>query len=1141
MTNAARSREAPVEESPRVPDLLPVLPLKDAVLYPFIIVPLSVGRDSAIRAVDEALSEDRILALVAQRDPEVDEPDASELYEMGTAVAIMRMLKLPDGRIRILAQGIARIRIENYSDDGECPRARVVTVPEAPPPQPTMEVQALVRSAKEAMDRIVGLGKGVSPEVLVLIANLEDAGRLADLIASNLELTVDDAQRILETIDPLERLRRVSEHMHREIQLLTMQQEISTQARGEMDRSQREYFLRQQLRAIQLELGESDDLAEEIAVYRRAVEERGLSEEAKAEVERQIQRLERSHPDSAESSVQRTYLDWLTGLPWNVSSEDQLDLEHAREVLDADHYDLEKVKERILEYLAVRKLKGDARGPILCFVGPPGVGKTSLGRSIAQALGRKFARLSLGGVRDEAEIRGHRRTYVGAMPGRILQGIHQAGTSNPVFMLDEIDKLGSDFRGDPSSALLEVLDPEQNSTFRDHYLGVAYDLSRVLWITTANWLDPIQPAFLDRMEVIRLSGYTLEEKVAIARRHLIPKQLAENGITADRLSFGDKALRRLVDEWTREAGLRNLEREIASVCRKVAVQVAGGATRKITVGPRKLESLLGQPRFLPDDLLGRDRVGVTTGLAWTAFGGEIIFVEAAATPGKGVLAVTGQLGEVMKESAQAAWTYCRTWAARHGHPVDFFTQHDVHVHLPAGAIPKDGPSAGITMATSILSRSPDEGGSPVGDDRRDHPARRHSAGGRPQGEVAGRARGGSAHGAPAQAQSPRPGRASRRGQGRPRAGPGRADGGSRRAGAASELAVPRRTRRRAGRQASVSGGEEAFVAWLQRRLPGGSPIGDDTAALKPPRADSRWVVTVDQQIEGTHFAPGLEPRTIGQRLVRVNLSDLAASGARPRWALLAVAVPPELGPRTLVEGVIADCKRFELLLVGGDVAHAPLLTASLTALGEKAKGDATLSRDRGRAGQVLWIGGTVGESALGCELLLRGGRLEGRSVRLPKSPEDPGLEDKLLPAARRAVLRNALPTPQLELGRWLAKRGARRSGACIDVSDGLAKDLRRICTASGVGVELDLRLLKKATSARFEELAGALGLDPIAVALAGGEDYVLLFTLPAGVEPPSRFRALPVGKLTRARDLLMLDRDGDRHELPHVGWDHLDE
>jgi ATP-dependent Lon protease len=703
MTSGARVRELSPEEIPKLPDLLPVLPLKDAVLYPYIIVPLSIGRDSSIHAVDAALSDHRLVALVAQRDPSVDEPAEEDLYRVGTAAAIMRMLKLPDGRIRILAQGIARVRIEHVSRGEPFLQARVQRILESTPPEATLEIQALVRSVKEAMDKIVALGKGVSPEVLVLVANLEDPGRLADLVASNLELSLGEAQGVLEETDPVVRLRKVAGEMHREIQLLTMQQEISSQARGEIDRSQREYFLRQQLRAIQQELGEGDDLAEEVERYRKLAEEKGISEEAREEMDRQIQRLERAHPDSAESAVQRTYLDWLTGLPWKTESADSLDLENARKILDDDHYDLAKIKERILEYLAVRRLRGDARGPILCFVGPPGVGKTSLGRSIAKALGRKFLRLSLGGVRDEAEVRGHRRTYVGAMPGRILQGIHQAGTSNPVFMLDEIDKIGADFRGDPSSALLEVLDPEQNSTFRDHYLGVAYDLSKVLWLTTANLLDPIQPAFLDRMEVLRLSGYTLEEKLVIAHRHLVPKQVAENGLTAKRIEIGDAAVRRIVTGYTREAGLRNLEREIASVCRKVAVQVAAGKAKRVALGPKSVERLLGQPRHWDEDLLARDRVGVATGLAWTAVGGELMFVEVVSTPGKGNLVLTGQLGEVMKESAQAALTFCRAWAARHGHPEDFFARHDFHVHLPAGAIPKDGPSAGITVATAILS------------------------------------------------------------------------------------------------------------------------------------------------------------------------------------------------------------------------------------------------------------------------------------------------------------------------------------------------------------------------------------------------------------------------------------------------------
>jgi ATP-dependent Lon protease len=546
--------------------------------------------------------------------------------------------------------------------------------------------------------------------VLVIAANLDDPGRLADLAASNLELETADAQGILETADPKARLQRVSELVAREIQVLTMQQEISSVARGEMDRSQREYYLRQQLKAIQDELGEGDELGDEIAAYRQTAEQKGMTEEGLEELETQIRRLERSHPESAETTIIRTYLDWLTALPWRTFSEDDLDLDHAEQVLDEDHYDLEKVKQRILEYLAVRKLKPDARGPLLCFVGPPGVGKTSLGRSIARALGRKFARLSLGGVRDEAEIRGHRRTYVGALPGRIVQGIRQAGTGNPVFMLDEIDKLGSDFRGDPSSALLEVLDPEQNSTFVDHYLGVPYDLSRVMFIATANLLDPIQPAFLDRMEVIRLTGYTEAEKLHIARRHLIPKQMEANGIEPGHLELTDPGVARIIADYTREAGLRNLERELASICRKVAVRVARRAEDEelapLVVDPETAAELLGPPKHASEELLDRDRVGVATGLAWTAAGGDLLFIEAVAVPGKGKLLLTGQLGEVMRESAQAALSYARAFAGRPGgggDSEDFFARHDVHVHAPAGSIPKDGPSAGITIAVAVLS------------------------------------------------------------------------------------------------------------------------------------------------------------------------------------------------------------------------------------------------------------------------------------------------------------------------------------------------------------------------------------------------------------------------------------------------------
>jgi ATP-dependent Lon protease len=694
------------EEAIKIPDVLPVLPLKDTVIFPYIILPLSVGRDKSVLAVDRALAESRVIMLVAQKDGANDNPGEADLYSVGTAAVIMRMLKLPDGRIRILVQGLARAKVEHISQIDPYLQAKIERIEEPPAGERSLEIEALVRSVKESLDRAVTLGKGISPEVMVIAANLEDAGRLADLAASNLDLKPEEAQGILETIHPIERLKKVSDLLAREIQVLTMQQEISSQARGEMDRSQREYFLRQQLKAIQQELGEGEELSEEIANYRKLAEDKKLSDEAKEELERQVKRLERSHPESAETQIIRTYLDWLTTLPWQTYSDDNLDLDHAQQVLDEDHYDLEKVKERILEYLAVRKLKKDTRGPILCFVGPPGVGKTSLGRSIARSLGRQFVRISLGGVRDEAEVRGHRRTYVGALPGRIVQGIRQAGMSNPVFVLDEIDKIGGDYRGDPSSALLEVLDPEQNFSFVDHYLGLPYDLSKVMFIATANLLEPVQPAFLDRMEVIRLSGYTEEEKLRIARTHLIPKQVRENGIDDTRIDFTDEGIQQIISGYTKEAGLRNLERELAAICRKVAVSVARGGGGQTVIDPAKVEEFLGPRKHFSEELLDRDRVGVATGLAWTAVGGDLLFIEVVAVPGKGQLLLTGQLGDVMKESAQAALSYARAFAGSSNGPglaEDYFAKHDIHVHVPAGSIPKDGPSAGITIGTAILS------------------------------------------------------------------------------------------------------------------------------------------------------------------------------------------------------------------------------------------------------------------------------------------------------------------------------------------------------------------------------------------------------------------------------------------------------
>ncbi len=688
-----------------LPDVLPVLPLKDSVIFPYIILPLSISRDPSMLAVEDALSNDRIILLAPQRDSSIEEPGQDDLHEIGTAALIMRMLKLPDGRVRILIQGLARARLRHLSQTEPFLRARVVEVDESQEDRNQLEAQALVRSVKEGLETAVNLGKDISSEVMVIAANLDHPGRLADLAASNLGLKPEEAQSVLETIRPIQRLRRVGDLLAREIELLSMQQRISAQAKSEMDRSQREYFLRQQLRAILDELGEGDDLHGDIDRYLRAVEERGLTEEAAAEVERQVRRLERSSPDSAENATIRGHLDWLTGLPWSTVSKDRIDLDRARTVLDEDHYDLDRIKERILEYLAVRRLKPDAKGPILCLVGPPGVGKTSLGRSIARAIDRKFVRISLGGVRDEGEIRGHRRTYVGSLPGRIIQGLNQAGTSNPVFMLDEIDKLRADYRGDPAAALLEVLDPEQNSTFRDHYLGVEYDLSRVLFIATGNLLEPIQPAFLDRLEVLRLSGYTEDEKVLIARRHLIPKATADNGLPEGALEISSAALRGLIRGYTKEAGVRNLEREFATLCRKAAVRVARGDDRKLRVTPARLKGLLGQPRHFSEELLDRDRIGVATGLAWTAAGGDLLLIEVAASRGKGKLILTGQLGEVMKESAQAALS-CARAASTEGPTAsdsEFLRRHDLHIHVPAGSVPKDGPSAGITIAAAIVS------------------------------------------------------------------------------------------------------------------------------------------------------------------------------------------------------------------------------------------------------------------------------------------------------------------------------------------------------------------------------------------------------------------------------------------------------
>jgi ATP-dependent Lon protease len=698
-TPGGGSEEQPVQ----VPETLPVLPLRDIVIYPFMIVPLFVSREKSIRAVDESLGENRMILLVSQKDLDKEEPATEDLYAVGTVAVIMRMLKLPDGRTRILVQGLTRARIESVEEGGAYLRARVSVMQETPAPERSLEVEALLRNVRGSMEKAANLGKNISPEVMAIVANLDEAGRLADLAASNLELKVEDAQSVLDIEETTARLRRVNDLLNKEIEVLTVQQEINTQARADIDRSQREFYLRQQLKAIQGELGEGNELAEEVAQFREKIESSKMPKPAEEEAIRQLKKLERMHPDAAETATLRNWLEIMTDLPWSKASVDNLDLAKAEQILNEDHYGLEKVKERIIEALAVRKLKEKPKGSILCLVGPPGVGKTSLGRSIARALDRKFVRLSLGGLHDEAEIRGHRRTYVGAMPGRIIQALQQAATNNPLIMLDEIDKVGADFRGDPSSALLEVLDPEQNNSFRDNYLGVTFDLSNVMFMTTANVLDTIQAALRDRMEVIRLAGYTEEEKLEIARRHLIPKQLEENGVTTKNLRISKPALAAIVLQYTQEAGLRQLEREIGALCRKVARRVAEGKTEVVLVTPKNVHEFLGVPKVATDEVLKKDQIGVATGLAWTAVGGEVLFIEALRMKGKGNLVLTGQLGDVMKESAQAAFSFAKSRARELGINEDDFNNYDMHIHIPEGAIPKDGPSAGITLATAMVS------------------------------------------------------------------------------------------------------------------------------------------------------------------------------------------------------------------------------------------------------------------------------------------------------------------------------------------------------------------------------------------------------------------------------------------------------
>ena len=691
------------EKDIEIPQELPVLAVRDIVIFPYMIIPLFVGRDISVKAVEHALNTNRLILLLTQKDFNIEVPEPSDLYNIGTICMIMRMLRLPDGRLKILVQGISKAKALDFYQSEVFYMAKIEKIEDEAIKEITIEHEALIRTVKDQLEKVISLGKNILPDAMVIIENIDEPGRLADLIASNLGLKSDQAQEILEINNPIERLKKINEILNREIQLLTIQQKIQKDAKNEIDKTQREYFLREQLKAIQRELGDIDEKAEEITEFRKKIEEAKMPEKVKEEAEKQLKRLERMHPESAESAVIRTYLEWLTELPWSRSTEDRLDIKSAKDVLDKDHYDLEKVKERILEYLSVRKLKDKMKGPILCFIGPPGVGKTSLGRSIAKALGREFVRISLGGVRDEAEIRGHRRTYVGALPGRIIQGIRQAGKNNPVFMLDEIDKLGMDFRGDPSSALLEVLDPEQNNSFVDHYLAVPFDLSKVMFICTGNIADTIPSALKDRMEIIYLSGYTEEEKLQIAKKYLIPKQIEEHGLNPSILKISDKAIRYIITHYTREAGVRNLEREIANLCRKVVKYVAEGKKKKFYLTAQKVPKFLGAPKYLPEEELKKEEVGVATGLAWTEAGGDVIYVEATIMKGKGNLILTGQLGDVMKESTQAALSYVKSKSNELKIDEKLFSTMDLHIHVPAGAIPKDGPSAGITMASAIAS------------------------------------------------------------------------------------------------------------------------------------------------------------------------------------------------------------------------------------------------------------------------------------------------------------------------------------------------------------------------------------------------------------------------------------------------------
>lgn len=692
------------EGKTEIPDELPLLPVRDVVIFTDMLLPLFIGREKSVTAMEAAVENDKLLFLATQKDPTIENPDPDEIYLVGTVGRILRMLKLPDGRLKALVQGISKARIVKYTQKKNTYRVKIELIKEQAAGEVSLESEALMRNVREQCEKILALRGEMTGEVGSILDNIEDPGKLADLVASNLRLKTEDAQILLELTDSIQRLNKINEFLSKEVELSAVQAKIQSDVRDEISKSQRDYYLREQVRAIHKELGESDEKTHEFEDYTKRIKQAKMPKDAENEALKQLKRLQLMHTDSSEASISRTYLDWLVEMPWSKSSKDYINIKNAQIILDKEHYGLSKIKDRILEYLSVRKLNPKMKGPILCFIGPPGVGKTSLGQAIAKSMKRKFVRISLGGLRDEAEIRGHRRTYIGALPGRIIQGLKQCGTNNPVFMMDEIDKIGSDYRGDPSSALLEVLDPEQNVAFSDHYLNLSFDLSKVMFILTANLTDTIPSALMDRMEIISIPGYTEEEKRVIAEKYLLPRQIRENGLqTSKSLTISPNAMDEIITGYTSEAGLRNLERELGTICRKVARRKAEGDKKPVTITRTNLEKFLGVTKFIPEMDQEESQIGLATGLAWTQVGGEVLYVEASLLPGKGELIITGQLGEVMQESARAALSYARANMKTFHIDKEFFENRDIHIHVPAGAIPKDGPSAGIAMATALIS------------------------------------------------------------------------------------------------------------------------------------------------------------------------------------------------------------------------------------------------------------------------------------------------------------------------------------------------------------------------------------------------------------------------------------------------------